>query len=387
MNYISRFTYLWIAIFIGLGSAPQLKATSSDETIIIGTAAAVGALVTGGLAYLGYCSYENNQANEARKMLDDMAQEILYRQRSTELMSPNTLINLFYNRIGDYKSTLSETRAAVRKIEKMIKMAQQYVRKYHDDSTYENRQIAQRASNLLPSLRTILTEAQEWERMLAHHEKLIELTVELENAAQYRELSRYTMNAHTARTLYPESQWALIDLYQELKTRKQMIEQVVHGCARESYFSDRAITIIHNGQDCVLSLNMLINAVVSLQEYQQQMHYKKAYEIEQERLRQERIRTEAALQEAEAARQQAENKRKELILQREKLEHQKETFAHEQRQELSQLRKELHDLKDHLANKMYFGDSSFMLEMKIREVERRIRELQVELYGIFGFWL
>ena len=34
---------------------------------------------------------------------------------------------------------------------------------------------------------------------------------------------------------------------------------------------------------------------------------------------------------------------------------------------------------------MYFGDSSFMLEMKIREVERRIRELQVELlYGIFG---
>ena len=101
MNYISRFTYLWIAIFIGLGSAPQLKATSSDETMIIGTAAAVGALVTGGLAYLGYCSYENNQANEARKMLDDMAQEILYRQRSTELMSPNTLIDLFYNRIGD----------------------------------------------------------------------------------------------------------------------------------------------------------------------------------------------------------------------------------------------------------------------------------------------
>lgn len=387
MHNHTRIAFLSLAIAIGLGAAPHAQATMPDDTVFYGTAAAVGAIVTGGLAYLGYCSYENHQAQQARTTLDEMAQEIAYRQRSIELLSTDRLMQLFYNRITDYKNTLSDTRTAIRKIEKMINTAQHYVSKYTHDNTYENRQIAERAHRALPSLHMILKNAQDCEHILVKHEKLVKLSSEVELAAAYKNLSEYSVSAHTARTWYPESQWALIDWYQDLKTRKLSLEQAYQACVHELYLSDRAQTLILQAHSLITQLNILANAIVSLDEYQQQMHYKNAYELEQERLHQERLRVQTALREAEAARQQAENQRKELALEREKLEHKKEKLGHQQRQELAKLRQKLRNIERQLAERTYFADTPFMLEREKIELERRARELQVELYGIFGFWL
>lgn len=387
MHNHTRIAFLSLAIAISLGAAPDAHATISDDTLFYGTAAAVSAIVTGGLAYLGYCSYENHQAQEARKILDEIAKEIAYSQRNIELMSTDRIIQLFYNRITDYKNTLSDTRTAIRKIQKMITTAQHYVGKYTDDNTYENRQIAERAHRALPSLHLILKDAQDCENILVKHENLVKLSSEIELAATYKNLSEYSVSAHTARTWYPESQWALIDWYQDLKTRKLSLEQVYQACVRELYFSDRAQILMSQAHSLINQLNVLANAIVSLDEYQQQMHYKKAYELEQERLLQERLRAQAALREAETARQQAENQRTELALEREKLEHKKEKLGHQQRQELAKLRQKIRSIETQLAERIYFDGTPFMLEREKIELERRARELQVELYGIFGFWL
>ncbi len=334
-----------------------------------------------GICKLGYEAYNLYEVHALNKFCNRLANNettsinIMNHERNTIFLDDQQLVNGYARRMDDYVALCRNVAD-----DKISLLAIQGITN-HDISAWKNNAKAidviqkaeQFAHDNADRLHTITMRCS----FLHERKALIALAhlVATENQSYFENLittvrNQGSISESIVRTCYPNCAWPLRKAWQEIEKRKHEYMQLL---PKVNAYAD--ISIGSCSQKYVELANVIIkeyahtqSLIAGFSAYTDDLRIEKEFELKEELARQERIKAEAMKKSADAQQRQAYAQEEQNINAKEK--------------ELALCRKQLSEVKRRISR----GDTNYYLLQEKYQLQDRIRDLKIELYGSWSIF-